>query len=90
MKLPVDLALSRSELPSVENFADNLQSVWDTTRRVMAEVQRGDKDRADRTRRESAVKIGDQVMLSTKNITLKDKTQGKLKPRWIGPYEVIK
>ena len=52
-------------------------------------MQQKDKARADQARRESGISVGSQVLLSTRNLNLKG-VSGKLKPRFVGPFQVIK
>ena len=44
--------------------------------------------RADRARREANISVGDRVLLSTSNICRKSSSD-KLRPRYIGPFEVL-
>lgn len=59
MKLPIDVALSRSELPAVQHFAEDLQQVWKTTQDILKATQERDKTKADATRREANISVGD-------------------------------
>lgn len=48
------------------------------------------KNYADKSRVASSVKVGDLVLLSTQNLDLKGTKSKKLRPRYIGPYKVVK
>ena len=43
---------------------------------------------ANQKRREVIYQVGDQLLLSTKNVRLKSPGAKKLLPKWIGPYKV--
>ena len=43
---------------------------------------------ADKVRRKSDISPGDDVLLSTKHLKLKDKP-GKLRPQYVGPLKVL-
>ena len=43
---------------------------------------------ADRSMREAGIVVGQQVMMSTRNLSLK-RVQGKLKPRFVGSFKVL-
>jgi hypothetical protein len=76
--------------PSVQDFAgrmaDNLQLAKDALRAA----QDRQKSFANTKRRDVQFKVGDKVMLSTKNIHLNNPGPRKLLPRWCGPFKVIK
>jgi hypothetical protein len=53
-------------------------------------AQQRQKAYADTHRREMKLSVGDQVLLSTKNIKVKTAGTHKLLPKWLGPFKVTK
>ena len=47
------------------------------------------KTQADKKCRDHQLKIGDKVMLSTKNLKLLSTHSHKLSPKWVGPFMII-
>ena len=63
-------------------------------RECMRVAQEKQRRYADQHRRELSFEVGDMLLLSTKNLTLKNDqgtvARAKLLPKFIGPYEVIR
>lgn len=57
-------------------------------KQLLAEAQQRQKAYADRNRREVTLKVGDKVLLSTRNLQLKNKGTKKLLPKWVGPFVI--
>jgi hypothetical protein len=57
-------------------------------KRFMAAAQARSKQRVDATRRDVQYSVGDQVLLSTENMTHRGAGIRKLKPRFMGPFTV--
>ena len=59
-------------------------------RENIGKAQKRQKVHADKRRSEEpSFEIGDKVLLSTKNVTLKNPSSKKLLPLWVGPFEII-
>ena len=56
----------------------------------MNEAQERQKRYADKRMQMHSFSVGDEVLLSTKNISLKGPGVRKLLPRWVGPFKVSK
>jgi hypothetical protein len=55
------------------------------------EIYNSDMTRQEnRHRRPVDLKVGDKVLLSTEKLTLKEWPEGKLRPKFIGPFEVLR
>jgi len=52
-------------------------------------AQRRQKAYADKERRELDFKVGDDVLLSTRNLTLKTPGARKFLPKFVGPFKVL-
>lgn len=85
--LPIDLAVPKESVPASQNFAEGLATLWQSIRQKMTALHQQEKVVADRSRREAGITVGQQVMLSTKNLQLKS-VSGKMKPRFVGPFRV--
>src|SRR5215217_7263705 len=48
------------------------------------------KEQADKHCRDHSFKIGDKVLLNTKNLKLPSTHSCKLSPKWVGPFMIIK
>lgn len=60
-----------------------------TARACLKRAQDRQKTYADTKRAEVTFKVGDNVLLSTKNITLRAPGSKKLAPKYIGPFPVV-
>ena len=78
--------------PSAIRFNDRIQASLATAKHALLVAQQNQKVHADKRRMHLDLKVGDWVMLSTKNLRLKkdDRTMArrKLLPKFIGPYKV--
>jgi hypothetical protein len=71
-------------------FVERLQFALSLARRYLIAAQQRQKAFADERRVEKVYKVGAKVLLSTKYVNLKHcKTNCKLLPKWIGPFEVV-
>ena len=74
--------------PAAADFTATLQSALTRAKQLLAEAQQRQKAYADRHRREVTLKVGDKVLLSTRNLQLKNKGTKKLLPKWVGPFDI--
>jgi hypothetical protein len=91
-KDPLSLAMTsggRTEMTSdvAHEVLDGIKTAWEDARHMMMESQVRMKKYADLKRRDEQYAVGDQVMLSTKNLA---KRWGKLSPLFVGPFQVVK
>ena len=87
-RTPLGLS-STTNMPRLQEFLQNFQSVWDTTRRQIVKAQVAQRKYANKSRASVEFNEGDLVLLSTANINLKGHSTAKLKPRWLGPFRVV-
>jgi hypothetical protein len=77
------------QVPAALAFVQNWQERLGVAKRAMQSAQDRQKALADQQRRDLTFHLGDEVMLSTKNITLQKGTGvKKLMPQWLGPFRV--
>jgi hypothetical protein len=76
--------------PSSAAFVERLQSSLSFARKCLIAAQQRQKALAEKNGIEKTLKVGDNVLLSTKYLNLKhSKKSRKLLPKWIGPFEVV-
>ena len=70
-------------------FVERMKRVQEEAEATLKKMQEEMKRYADRNRREMEKwKKGDQVMLSIKDLVLKERLVWKLVERYVGPYEI--
>jgi len=81
---------TKSRVPAAQSFAESMQqSLVDAKKHLQAAQQR-QKRYADMKRRDvPPLQVGDEVLLSSKNITFKNAGTSKLLPRWLGPFTIL-
>jgi hypothetical protein len=102
-RLPLDAALAEqlpagpapSALPAVNNFLDRHRYIWTMAKQNMLKAQSDQKRHADKHRREEQFAVGDEVLLSVRDLVLAvDNSQqhraAKLTGRFIGPLKVTR
>ena len=79
------------EIPAASKLTDTMQKVLADAKKHLEAAQQRQKRHADNSRRlEQTYAVGDNVLLSTKNLTLKTPGTPKLLPRWVGPFKVLR
>ena len=87
-RIPLSMRHTDSHVPAASDFANQMrQSMLDAKTCLEAARQR-QKRYADERRRPVSFKIGDEVLLSSKNIRLLTKGSPKFLPKWLGPFTV--
>ena len=81
-------AVVDTHLPAVHDFVTGLHKAISRAKDCLAAAQARMKKNADTHRRELKFSVGDQVLLSSKNIRLTGVR--KLLPRFLGPFTIIK
>ena len=76
-------------VPEVIRFDQRIQSALKEARECLQRAQNRQSKHADRHRRDVLFEKGDEVLLLTKNITLKHPGTQKLLLRWIGPFTIL-
>lgn len=81
---------SRYKVPAAEALVQKLEDALARTKVNLAAAQQRQKAYADRRRSAVTVSVGDKVLLSSKNISVKHPGARKLLPKWLGPFEVVR
>ena len=86
------LSVPASNVPSAAAFATRMEQALADAKRCMAAAQQRQKLYYDAGRRDVSFSVGDEVLVSSKNIKLRRKgdesSSNKLMPKFIGPYRV--
>ena len=77
-------------VPAARNFIGKRHEALEDAKKWLRHAQEQQKRMADRKRREVLFVLGDKVMLSTRNLKLKNPGAKKLLPRYVGPFEIVK
>ena len=75
--------------PAAAEIAALISTGLAEAKRCLAEAQARQKHYADRKRREQTFEVGDEVLLSTAHLHLACDAGKKLRPRWVGPFQVL-
>ena len=87
---PLTYGLVKSNVPVAQHFVQELNIRSKEAVQRMNEAQERQKRYADKRMQMHSFSVGDEVLLSTKNISLKGPGVRKLLPRWVGPFKVSK
>ena len=79
-----------SKTPAAQDFVREAQVALQRVKDTLYAAQRRYKALYDQKRRDVELKVGEKVLLNTKNIKFTPSSSRKLMPRWIGPYEIVK
>jgi hypothetical protein len=79
----------RGKCPGADKYFIRVQETIQVARRTLESSQQGQKAYADENGREVKYNLEDKVILSTKNIVLKNGSSRKLLVRFIGPFSII-
>lgn len=75
-------------VPAVAKFTVHMQEALQRAKRALQAARERAKHHADRHRSEVKISVGDQVLLSSKNIQFRSGGSRKLMPRFLGPFKV--
>ena len=84
-----ETARERIQAAKAEDITDTMQNVLDLMKKNAVKSQETIKRHADKHRKEISYEIGDQVFLSSKNITT-DRPSKKIEDKMLGPFSIIK
>ena len=90
VNLPIDVSLSESSVPEAAEVIRSLQDCWQRVRDNLLKAQASMTSYADKHRKESKIRPDMLVMLDTKNLSLAACKTKKLKPRFVGPFKVLR
>lgn len=79
-----------TKVPAAKAFTSELADAVELAKASWRSAQDRQAQYANQKRRHHEFKVGDQLLLSTKNVRLKNPGARKLLPKWIGPYKVVK
>ncbi len=79
-----------SEYEKTDKFIEEINQGTQFAKLAIEQAIVRNTDNADNTRKEEEFRVGDQVMLSRKNLALKQGRIKKLSPKFIGPLTVVK
>jgi hypothetical protein len=99
-RLPLDAALEPlrpadppPKVPAATDFLERHRYLWDAARANLLRAQAEQKKYADRHRRDERFAVGDEVLLSTRDLTLVQdpgsRRAAKLTARFVGPLRVL-
>ena len=75
-------------VPAVKSMIQNMHDAISDAKRCLHAAQQRQKAYADIRRRDVEFKVGDQVLLSTRNLTMKMVGSAKLMPKYLGPFTI--
>ena len=84
---PMSMGLD-SDVPLATDFMQPMQDAVKEAKRCLEMAQQRQKAYYDRSHREQILEVGQDVLLSTKNIRWSGPGTPKLMPKWIGPFRV--
>jgi hypothetical protein len=77
-----------SAVPSAARFVRQRQETLERAKECLMRAQDRQREQTNRKRREVSYAVGQEVLLSTRNIELKAPGAEKLMPKWIGPFPI--
>jgi hypothetical protein len=81
--------ISGTTFPSAKRFAIKLQDDLALAKRNLIEAQDRQRTYANQGRRHVEYEVGEEILLSTKNIRWKHPGTKKFLPRFIGPFKIL-
>ena len=87
---PMDLLKGdeTSNVESVSSFVERMRSVWAKAKKNLEKSVQAQSKYYDKRHKDIAFKVGDMVLLLTRNLAVKN-TPAKLQKRFVGPFEVM-
>ncbi|CAL8467808.1 g7346 [Coccomyxa elongata] len=87
---PMSLRIRNIQNPEAITLTGNLQERMVRAKEFLEAAQQRQRATVDKGRRPLEFNVGDDVLLSTANISFKGVGAPKLMPRYMGPYKVVK
>jgi len=78
-----------ASVPAAQSFANSLQESIKQARIAHTAASQRQKMYADRSRVHIVFNVGDQVLLNSKNIKVRNPGSPKFLPKWLGPFTII-
>ena len=85
---PVDRAVG-DDVPAAHDFVGAMRKAIEDAKHNLVKAQQRHKSYADSRRRDVVFQVGEEVLLSTRNLRLKSPGARKLLPKFIGPFAVV-
>ena len=79
-----------SQVEAVHTMVDRMKMALEEAQANLTVAQSRAKQYADRSRRDETFKVGDEVVLSTRNLHVNQHLPSKIRRCWIGPYRVAR
>ena len=79
-----------SQVEAVQTMVDRMKTALEEAQANLTVAQSWAKSQVDRSRRDEKFEVGDEVVLSTRHISVNQHLPSKLRRRWIGPYRVAR
>lgn len=103
-RLPLDAALdllgqpdtdgASAAVPAATNFLERHRYLWEVARSNLTKAQANQKVQADRHRRDVRFAVGDEVLLSTRDLAMAADPEhpraAKLTARFVGPFKITR
>ena len=77
-----------SRVEAVQVMVDRMKTALEEAQANLTVAQNRAKAYADKSRRSEIFEVGDEVVLSTRNLSVNQHLPTKLRRRWIGPYSI--
>ena len=89
---PLDLIkdVDQTNIEGVNVFVSRMKKIFKMAMQSVHQAQHRQKRQADQRRREQRFHSGEQVLLSTEHLQLKNAPVRKLKRRFVGPFSVVR
>ena len=78
------------QIEAVQMMVDWMKTTLEEAQANLTVTQSRAKSQVDRSRRDEKFEVGDEVVLSTRHISVNQHLPSKLQRRWIGPYRVAR
>ena len=78
------------DVPAVKDLVHKMETLLASAKKALEAAQQRQKTYADQARRLVTFAVGDRVLLSTTNLSLKMLGAVKLMPKYVGPFVVVK
>ena len=77
-----------SQLEAVQEMVNRMKTALEEAQANLSRAQNRASEYANRSRRDESFEVGQEVVLSTRNLRVDQHLPTKLRRRWIGPYTI--